>query len=292
MLELDILNIVPSTVPGTPSHIEVAGDYVANFHGREWIDGSLTRYPFYDYDTDSGSATPPPPYGTELLPATTFRIVGNQKYDGQYTVYTKAAPGDFPPAELVGLNTKIYIRETIATDGVGAELTDGSVTNISTYSIEVVGDAPEVVLEKHLNEERPIALIGRSFAGWGEQINQNAMKMMQHFAGPTSPANPVQGMLWFNTTNSVMYVYSGGWNVLNAAAFGGVYRHDQASASTTWTVTHNFNLIAPYICQHSFFVVRSGFTKPINPADVTYVSPNSFVVTFSSPETGYVLVRS
>jgi hypothetical protein len=207
-------------------------------------------------------------------------------------VYTKTFAGDYEPAALVGPNTRIFIRETIPTDGAGAELTDGVVTNISTYHITIFGSVSESVLEKQLNQNTPISLIGRSFSGWGEEVNQNAIRMTQHFAGPTAPANPITGMMWFNTTNSVMYVYSGGWNVLNAAAFGGVYRHDQVSSSTTWTVTHNFNLIAPYICQHSFFVIRSGFTKPINPADVTYVSANSFVVTFSSPETGYVLVRS
>ncbi len=291
MLELDILNIVPSAVPGTPSYIEVSGDFAANFHGREWIDEAGTRYPFYSLDNDAGTATPAPPYGTVVLQATTFQVTGNTKYDGFYTVYTKTSPSDYDPSTFSSGSTKVYIVETIPA-GTGTELTDGKIINVSTYRISTGASSYEVVLEKRLNTNGPVPLIGRSFAGWGEAVNQTMVDVTRCHAGPSSPMNPYVGMLWFNTTNSVMYVFSGGWNILNAAAFGGSYRHDQLLSATTWTVNHNLNLPSPFICQHQFFVVRAGQTKPINPADVTYVNANTFTVTFSSPEVGYVIARS
>lgn len=56
---------------------------------------------------------------------------------------------------------------------------------------------------------------------------------------------------------------------------GGVYTHTQSSPSTTWTITHNLGY------HPSVTVVDSAQTVVIG--DVTYVSDNQLIVSFSVP---------
>lgn len=47
------------------------------------------------------------------------------------------------------------------------------------------------------NSALPITLIGQGVSLYGEYIQENMVKLLENFASPTEPANPVDGMLWF-----------------------------------------------------------------------------------------------
>lgn len=295
----NISSILVSPTPGLPSIIQLSnahGDVTASFHGKEWIDGSLTRYPYYTYDTDPLSPTPPPPAGTTLLVATTFEITGNTngKFDGKYTTYTRASISDPVSSEFSAGYTNVRINEVLATDGTIPELTSGVVTHISTYVIPMVGESSLLVLEQQDYTTRPQELVGRLSAGWGEVITQNILRQAQSFAGSTAPLLPYLGQLWYNTTNSVMYVCSNPvgpvWSVLNSSVYD-PYVHTQTVASTAWIVTHNFGLASPYIADATFFVSIGAAYKPIIPSDVSFDSANQLTVTFSTAQSGYAFVR-
>lgn len=52
-----------------------------------------------------------------------------------------------------------------------------------------------------------LVLTGRGSANWGQDLQQNLLKLLENFASPTKPANAVTGQLWFNTTTKTMHVY-------------------------------------------------------------------------------------
>jgi hypothetical protein len=51
-----------------------------------------------------------------------------------------------------------------------------------------------------------LGLVGKNFAGYGQTIDTNFVRQLENFASSTPPANPLRGQLWYNTTNSTMYV--------------------------------------------------------------------------------------
>lgn len=288
MRRLPITTITPSTNPTVPSTFEVALDYTQLFHGQEWIAENGTRSPFYTYT--SGTA----PFGTTLLVATSFTVVDNGTFNGQYTVYTKLSVSDTDPSVLTGGgNTKISVIEALPSYS-GPDLSAGSITNISTYLFTITNESSLLMLEGQDNSTRPIELNGRFSSGWGEVVFQNLLRQAQSFAGPSAPTSPFLGQLWYDTINQLMNVYTlSGFQVMNAAAFGGVpFRFTQSAASTTWTVNHNLALASPFTCTTSFFVdTGGGVYKAILPADITYNSANQLTATFSTAYAGNVIVR-
>jgi hypothetical protein len=210
-------------------------------------------------------------------------------------VYTKKTPSSLDSNVITGGgNTQIRVNESLPAYS-GADLTAGYVTNISTYLLVVTGEASQLVLEQQDLVNRPVELMGRQSTGWGEVMFQNLLRQAQSFAGPSAPANPFLGQLWFDTINELLMIRQlGGWAVTNTAFFGGApFRFTQSSASTTWTVNHNLGLTAPYVCTFDFFVDSGGGVyKPILPSDVTFVSANQLTATFSQAFTGYAIIRS
>ena len=55
-----------------------------------------------------------------------------------------------------------------------------------------------------------LTLIGRDYAGYGQFLNENLVYMLENFANSSGPANPLKGQLWWDTTNNVLRVWSGG----------------------------------------------------------------------------------
>jgi len=51
-----------------------------------------------------------------------------------------------------------------------------------------------------------LGLPGRNYAGYGQTLNTNFVKIIENFASDTPPANPLKGQLWFNTNNGTLNV--------------------------------------------------------------------------------------
>lgn len=285
MRRIKILNITPSGQAGVPSFIdvgtplnplEVANNFTDIFHGREWVDGDNIRFPFYTYG--NGVAVP---YGTTLLVATTFQIQGNEKYDGTYTVYTQPN-GGLASSEYVGGLTRIRIDQSIPT-GTGAELTTGFVTNISTYRINIFGEASRLVLEKEFVDDRSVDFTGKLFTGWGEVLTDNLVRLAQNHASDSAPANPFYGQTWFREDKNWMHVWDGvSWLPLNAK-----YEHLQLSPATTWNVPHG---LEKTIVDLQVYVDTPNGVKVILPQDITFVDDNNLTITLSNSSTGVVRV--
>jgi len=275
---------------GSPAFFTLGGeaalaDFTTIFHGKGWIAPNDTITPFYQTQ----------PANTRLLVATTFDVSGNPDgLDGRYVVYTPAYFGDTPSSEFNG-GTKVFVNETISGTHTYAGNGDGGyVEHISTYLLQVYGESPILVYEQAIKENRPVELMGRLSTGWGESMLQNMLNQTQCYAGPTAPNNPFQGQLWFDTSLSLLKIRNiTNWEIVNASHFGQPpHRHVQSSAATTWTVTHNLGLAAPYTASFNFFVdTGGGVYNPIIPSDITFVNANELTVTFTNPYSGYAIIR-
>jgi len=54
-----------------------------------------------------------------------------------------------------------------------------------------------------------LALFGKGYAGFGERLNENLVKMLENFANTTAPAKKIRGQLWYDTLNNQIKVWNG-----------------------------------------------------------------------------------
>lgn len=64
----------------------------------------------------------------------------------------------------------------------------------------------------------PLALPGRNTAGYGKNLNENLIKLLENFADISAPSNSILGQLWFNTaTNEVSVKTDSGFKPISIA---------------------------------------------------------------------------
>jgi hypothetical protein len=54
-----------------------------------------------------------------------------------------------------------------------------------------------------------LTLIGKGYAGFGEKLNENLVKLLENFSNTTAPSNKITGQLWYDQTNKQLNVYTG-----------------------------------------------------------------------------------
>ena len=54
-----------------------------------------------------------------------------------------------------------------------------------------------------------LTLIGKGYAGFGEKLNENLVKLLENFNNTSSPPNKVTGQMWYDKTNNQINVYTG-----------------------------------------------------------------------------------
>ena len=54
-----------------------------------------------------------------------------------------------------------------------------------------------------------LALFGKGYAGFGEKLNENLVKLLENFNNTSAPDNKITGQLWYDQTNKQLNVYTG-----------------------------------------------------------------------------------
>jgi hypothetical protein len=54
-----------------------------------------------------------------------------------------------------------------------------------------------------------LTLIGKGYAGFGEKLNENLVKLLENFSNTSAPSNKITGQLWYDQTNKQLNVYTG-----------------------------------------------------------------------------------
>lgn len=67
------------------------------------------------------------------------------------------------------------------------------------------------IADRTVNTTRTsIKLPGRDYPRYGEPIVEDLVWMLQHFAAPSSPQNPIAGQVWYDSNSQTLKVYNGG----------------------------------------------------------------------------------
>ena len=83
-----------------------------------------------------------------------------------------------------------------------------------------------------LDQTTNLSLFGKNYAGYGELLNENQIKLLENFANTTenAPDKPIKGMLFYDTTKGQVQVYDG---TSFKAATGSIVSTSQPSTGST-----------------------------------------------------------
>jgi hypothetical protein len=59
------------------------------------------------------------------------------------------------------------------------------------------------------NSACDLVLVGKNYTGYGQAVNQNLIKLLENFAGPGRPTNPLVGQLWYDTSARQLKFFDG-----------------------------------------------------------------------------------
>ena len=60
-----------------------------------------------------------------------------------------------------------------------------------------------------VNSQTDLSFIGKGYAGYGESIAENFLHLLENFSNTSQPAKPIEGQLWWDSTNGKLKVFNG-----------------------------------------------------------------------------------
>lgn len=81
-----------------------------------------------------------------------------------------------------------------------------------SYTIEFSDNTtknPIEVEDNTINTETSLKIPGKNSLGYGQVIAENLIKLLENFASPVEPTNPVEGQLWYDNNDEQLKVYDG-----------------------------------------------------------------------------------
>ena len=78
------------------------------------------------------------------------------------------------------------------------------------YTINLTnGTIFATIADGTINTSSSMILVGKNYAGYGEFLDENFVHLLENGANSTAPGAPLTGQLWWDTSSSVMKVYTG-----------------------------------------------------------------------------------
>ena len=78
------------------------------------------------------------------------------------------------------------------------------------YTINLTdGTIFAVVADGTINTDSSQTLVGKNYAGYGEFLDENFVRLLENAANTSAPGAPLTGQLWYDKTNNIIKVYNG-----------------------------------------------------------------------------------
>jgi hypothetical protein len=78
------------------------------------------------------------------------------------------------------------------------------------YTINLTdGTIFAVIPDGTINNASSMTLIGKNYAGYGDFLDENFIRLLESGSNTTPPGAPLEGQLWWDQTNSVLKIYNG-----------------------------------------------------------------------------------
>ncbi len=139
-----------------------------------------------------------------------------------------------------------------------------------------------------------LTLIGKGYAGFGEKLNENLVKLLENFNNTSAPSNKVTGQLWYDQTNKQINVYTGvKWKPVGSTV-NSTTSPINAVAGDLWFDTGNTQLYvysgSAWILIGPTTVAGSGVTQVITetPEDNTGVKQSILKLTVNDAVVGVI----
>ena len=75
-----------------------------------------------------------------------------------------------------------------------------------SYNVQFTENTPSkpdiTVDDQTLNQQTGVTFVGKNYPGYASYIAENFLHLLENFASPTKPSNPVQGQIWFDNSTS------------------------------------------------------------------------------------------
>ena len=79
-----------------------------------------------------------------------------------------------------------------------------------SYTITLTdGQIYAVIADGTVNTSSSMTLVGKNWAGYGQFLDDNFIRLLENGANTTAPGAPLTGQLWWNKTTGTMQVYNG-----------------------------------------------------------------------------------
>lgn len=173
------------------------------------------------------------------------------------------------------------------------------------------GSVIATVADGSINQTTDLTFVGKNYAGYGEIINENLLKLLENFSNKTGPAKAILGQLWFDSANKRLKVRVGNiWNAFPYVEYA-TSQPKNLSDGDFWfnsstnklyvknaTESSGFTLIGPSVSSgntNSSSIVavtqmtdtdnntKTVFTHSVNSEIVMIVSANDFNVKSTDP---------
>ena len=154
-----------------------------------------------------------------------------------------------------------------------------------SYTINLTdGTIFAVVADGTINTDSSQTLVGKNYAGYGEFLNENYIRLLENASNTSAPGAPLTGQLWWDKTNSIMKVYNGTAFKVISAATASASQPASNVAGDLWFDTTNDQLKA---YSGSAFIT-------IGPASTSGEGTSGAIVTTitdSAPGSDHVIVQ-
>jgi hypothetical protein len=104
------------------------------------------------------------------------------------------------------------------------------------------GSVLATVADGTIDTSTDLVLVGKNYAGYGEFLNENTVKLLENFANTSAPSSPLAGQLWWDTTNSLLKVYTGSAFVVVSTATASASQPSNNVTGSLWWDTTNGQL--------------------------------------------------
>jgi len=103
---------------------------------------------------------------------------------------------------------------------------------------------PITVYDNTSSTDTSLTFPGRNVTGYGQTIAENFLALLENFAKETQPTNPVEGQLWYNTSDGVLQIWdSTTWKAASNIQKSGVEpATEQSKVGELWVDTTNQQL--------------------------------------------------